>query len=77
MKSEATDHQEHLGRETAEESDADFKEAAFREEEVVVARLTDEDMFTLSAESLRFWSWTGFKIVLIMIVQGEQHTPQT
>ncbi|KAE9363922.1 MFS sugar transporter-like protein [Stipitochalara longipes BDJ] len=49
---------------------ADFKNAEAYVEEVAIARITDEELFNLSAESLRWKSWTGFRIFLIMIVQG-------
>lgn len=39
-------------------------------EEVALARLTEEDLWTLSQESLSLWSWTGFRLFLIMLVQG-------
>lgn len=39
-------------------------------EEIVLARLTEEDLWTLSQESLRVWSKTGFRLFLIMFVQG-------
>ncbi|KAJ5540125.1 hypothetical protein N7513_008457 [Penicillium frequentans] len=39
-------------------------------EEVALARLTEEDLWTLSQESLNLWSWTGFRLFLIMLVQG-------
>ncbi|PQE08342.1 MFS sugar transporter protein [Rutstroemia sp. NJR-2017a WRK4] len=48
----------------------DFKHAEENVEEVVIARLTEEDVFLLSQESLRFKSWTTFRIFLMMVVQG-------
>lgn len=39
-------------------------------EEVVVNRITEDDVMKLSRESLNFWSGTGFRICLIMFVQG-------
>lgn len=39
-------------------------------EEVVLARLTEEDLWKLSQESLTVWSWTGFRLGLIMFVHG-------
>jgi len=48
----------------------DYKNSEAHVEEVVIARLTDEDLFNLSQESLRFKSWTTFRIFLIMVVQG-------
>ena len=49
---------------------ADLKYSEAHVEEVTIARLTDEDLFNLSIESLRFRSWTGFRITLDMIVHG-------
>jgi hypothetical protein len=49
---------------------ADFKNAEAHVEEIAIARITDEEIFNLSAESLRWKSWTGFRICLIMVVQG-------
>ena len=42
----------------------------FYGEERAIARLTDQELYNLSVESLRLKSWTGFRILLIMIVQG-------
>jgi hypothetical protein len=39
-------------------------------EEVALARLTEEDLWKLSQESLTVWSWTGFRLGLIMFVHG-------
>ncbi|KAJ5727561.1 hypothetical protein N7493_005381 [Penicillium malachiteum] len=39
-------------------------------EEVVLARLTEEDVFKISAEALTIRSWTGVRLALIMFVQG-------
>lgn len=39
-------------------------------EEVVLARLTEEDLWKLSQESLTVWSWTGVRLGLIMFVHG-------
>ncbi|KAF7714583.1 MFS-type Sugar/inositol transporter [Penicillium ucsense] len=39
-------------------------------EEVVLARLTEEDLWKLSVESLTVWSWTGVRLCLIMFVHG-------
>jgi len=49
---------------------ADYKNSEAHIEEITIARLTDEDIFALSQESLRFKSWTTFRIFLIMVVQG-------
>lgn len=48
----------------------DYKNAEANVEEVVIARLTDEALFELSAESLQWKSKTGFRIFLVMVVQG-------
>ncbi|KAK6610386.1 sugar transporter [Botrytis cinerea] len=48
----------------------DFKHAEEHVEEVTIARLTEEDLFLLSQESLQFKSWTSFRIFLMMFVQG-------
>lgn len=39
-------------------------------EEIALARLTEEDLWKLSQESLSVWSWTGFRLGLIMFVHG-------
>ncbi|KAJ5132834.1 hypothetical protein N7448_006992 [Penicillium atrosanguineum] len=39
-------------------------------EEIALARLTEEDLWTLSQESLTVWSWTGVRLGLIMFVHG-------
>lgn len=49
---------------------ADLKNSELHVEEVAIARLTDEQVFELSQESLRFKSWTSFRISLYMVVQG-------
>lgn len=49
---------------------ADLKYSELHVEEVAIARLTDEQVFQLSQESLRFKSWTSFRISLYMVVQG-------
>ncbi|GAB7352019.1 hypothetical protein MBLNU459_g2535t1 [Dothideomycetes sp. NU459] len=48
----------------------ELKQTTSHIEEVAITRLTEEDVFKLSAESLTMRSWTGFRIVLIMFVQG-------
>lgn len=48
----------------------ELKQSESHVEEVVIARLTEEDMMTLSTESLKFWSKTGLRITLVMFVQG-------
>lgn len=47
----------------------DFKNNEAQVEEVTIARLTEEDLFKLSKESLKLWSPTGLRIALIMFVQ--------
>lgn len=39
-------------------------------EEVVLARLTEEDVWRISREALNFRSWTGFRLCLIMGVMA-------
>lgn len=39
-------------------------------EEVALARLTEDDLWKLSQDSLSVWSWTGFRLGLIMFVHG-------
>ncbi|KAK3933727.1 putative mfs sugar transporter protein [Diplogelasinospora grovesii] len=39
-------------------------------DEVVVNRITEEDLSKISAESLNLKSWAGFRIMLIIIVMG-------
>jgi len=48
----------------------DYKNSESNIEEVTIARLTDEALFELSAESLTWKSRTGFRIFLVMLVQG-------
>lgn len=48
----------------------DLKHSANHEEDVRIARLTEEDFLTLSAESLTFKSKTGLRISLVMFVHG-------
>ena len=48
----------------------ELKGQDFHVAEVAIARLTEDDLYTLSVESLKLRSWTGFRILLIMIVQG-------
>ncbi|KAA8572178.1 hypothetical protein EYC84_002089 [Monilinia fructicola] len=55
---------------TASEAPGDFKHAEENVEEVTIARLTEEDLFLLSQESLQFKSWTTFRLFLMMFVQG-------
>ncbi|KAK6341141.1 hypothetical protein TWF696_008228 [Orbilia brochopaga] len=52
-------------------SDRDIKKVEdVHVEEVAVARLTEEDMFALSAENLSLRSRTGWRIAGVMFVQG-------
>jgi hypothetical protein len=48
----------------------DFKNSEAHVEEIVIARITDEELFELSQESLQFKSWTSFRLFLMMFVQG-------
>jgi len=48
----------------------DLKASGHHEEEVRIARLTEEDFLTLSAESLTLKSKTGLLISLYMFVHG-------
>lgn len=48
----------------------DLKVSEAHVEEVAIARLTDEDLYKLSRESFTFRSRAGFRIMLIMFVQG-------
>lgn len=48
----------------------DVKNTEAHVEEVAIARLTEDDVLLLSAESLRFKSWTSFRLFLMMFVLG-------
>ena len=48
----------------------DLKTSDAHVEEVVISRLTEEDIFKMSKEALQLKSWAGFRILLILIVQG-------
>ncbi|KAJ4985439.1 sugar transporter [Stagonosporopsis vannaccii] len=49
----------------------DEKAAALEVEEIVVQRITDDDLIRMSREAMpKFWSATGFRICLIIFVQG-------
>lgn len=48
----------------------DLKVSEAHVEEVAIARLTDDDLYKLSRESFTFRSRAGFRIMLIMFVQG-------
>jgi hypothetical protein len=55
---------------TGDSAVEDFKNSESHIEEVVIARLTEEDIYKLSEESMSMWSRAGFRICLIMFVQG-------
>jgi hypothetical protein len=48
----------------------DLKASDAHAEDVVIARLTEDDLYNLSRESFTFRSRAGFRILLIMFVQG-------
>ncbi|KAJ6058601.1 uncharacterized protein N7446_008184 [Penicillium canescens] len=52
--------------------EAEFSKGDTQEhvEEVALARVTEEDLWKLSQESLNVWSWTGFRLGLIMFIHG-------
>lgn len=58
----------HQGLETVETDQdfADLKTSGNHIEEVRIARLTEEDFFTLSKESLQWNSKAGFRLCLIL-----------
>jgi hypothetical protein len=58
-----------LDRTTTNDVD-DLKVSDVHQEDVAIARLTDEDLFKLSKESFKFRSRAGLRIMLIMFVQG-------
>ncbi|EPS40278.1 hypothetical protein H072_5916 [Dactylellina haptotyla CBS 200.50] len=58
-----------IAREIRDDS-SDIKKYDAHVEEVVVARITEEDMYRMSQENLDIWSNTGWKIAGIMFVQG-------
>ncbi|CAG7992631.1 unnamed protein product [Penicillium olsonii] len=53
-------------------TEAEFDKANTREhvEEIALARVTEEDLWKLSEESLTVWSWTGVRLGLIMFIHG-------
>ncbi|KAI9051753.1 hypothetical protein LZ554_004793 [Drepanopeziza brunnea f. sp. 'monogermtubi'] len=55
---------------TNDEHLANNKTAPAHLEEVVLARLTEDDVYALSQDSLHFKSWTSFRIFLLMLVMG-------
>jgi hypothetical protein len=61
---------QHVESNTDAFHDVDLKTSQDHVEEVAIARITDEALFELSAESLKWRSWTGFRICLVMFVQG-------
>ncbi|KAF4175622.1 hypothetical protein CNMCM8694_007341 [Aspergillus lentulus] len=52
------------------ESELEVKKDGAHIEEVVLANLTEEDVFRISREALDLRSWTGFRLFLIIFVQG-------
>jgi MFS family permease len=49
----------------------DEKAGAIQTEEIVVQRITDEDLLRISREAMpKFWTTTGFRICLIIFLQG-------
>ena len=49
----------------------DEKAAALHTEEIVVQRITEDDLLRISREAMpKFWTKTGFRICLIIFVQG-------
>ncbi|KAF2128162.1 general substrate transporter [Dothidotthia symphoricarpi CBS 119687] len=47
------------------------KVGALQTEEVVIQRLTDDDLFRMSRDAMpRFWTRTGWRLCLVMFVQG-------
>lgn len=49
----------------------DEKAGALQTEEIVVQRITDEDLLRISRDAMpRFWTKTGFRICLIIFLQG-------
>ncbi len=62
--------EETTGMEPVESNLADYKTSSAHVEEIAIARLTDEAIFELSAESLNLRSKTGLRIFGVMFVQG-------
>lgn len=58
-----------LDRTTTNDVD-DLKASNAHVEEVAIARLTDDDLNKLSKDAFKFHSRAGFRIMLIMFVQG-------
>ena len=59
-----------MAKVSAEEAEVLKAKAPEHIEEVALARITDENLWKLSQESLSVWSWTGVRLGLIMFVQG-------
>ena len=56
--------------EVHELADVDLKQATLHTEEVVITRLTEEDVHRLSRDSLTIKSRAGWRLVMILFVQG-------
>ncbi|KAH8424074.1 putative MFS sugar transporter protein [Aspergillus melleus] len=52
------------------EAEVDIKKAPEHIEEAVLASLTEEDLWKASKEALNLRSWAGFRLFLILFVQG-------
>lgn len=63
-------HTDNKSRVTHHDDVAEASKLGVQVEEVVASRITDEDMMRQSKESLNMYSWTGFRICLIMFVMG-------
>lgn len=49
----------------------DEKAAAYGTEEIIVQRITDDDLLRMSKAAMpKFWTKTGFRICLIIFLQG-------
>lgn len=59
-----------IGVTATHESELEAKKDEAHIEEVVLANLTEEDVFRISREALDLRSWTGFRLFLIIFVQG-------
>lgn len=55
---------------TRTNDDIDLKDASDHVEEVVISRLTEDDVNRLSQQSFSMHSRAGFRICMIMFVQG-------
>jgi MFS family permease len=53
-----------------EEAELDKGGSQEHVEEIALARLTEEDLWKLSQDSLTLWSWTGVRLGLIMFIHG-------